>query len=193
LNDADGKCHDHTTLYYQSDGIQQLVVLRASCGLNSFLSPGRVLRANTGWGASRITVGRGDHPSTWLVKRRPAGPFGYLAAWPTGSPQAAAPLNPPTGTVRANAAIVQAGAAGSIDVFAGNSCNWCWTLSDISRSKAIWSLRPYRKRALADSHRCGPAAASGGCFSIAPLDQLDPPSRRVNGSPDCRFSRGGAK
>jgi hypothetical protein len=52
----------------------------------------------------------------------PKGPLGYVTAW--GSAQSMPPvstLNAPTGTVTANAAIVPAGAFGSIDVFASNA------------------------------------------------------------------------
>ena len=54
----------------------------------------------------------------------PPGPLGYLTAWPTGQAMPlAASLNALTGTVTANAAIVPAGTAGSIDVFASNPTN----------------------------------------------------------------------
>jgi len=48
----------------------------------------------------------------------PAGPLGWLSAWPTGQPEPSASiLNAPTGTIVANAAIIPAGAGGSIDIF----------------------------------------------------------------------------
>jgi hypothetical protein len=48
--------------------------------------------------------------------------LGFVTAWPTGQTQpVAASLNDTTGTVAANAAIVPAGANGSIDVFASNN------------------------------------------------------------------------
>ena len=48
----------------------------------------------------------------------PAGPLGFLTAWPTGQPQPlAASLNALTGTVTANAVILPAGAGGDIDVY----------------------------------------------------------------------------
>ena len=54
----------------------------------------------------------------------PPGPLGYLTAWPTGQPQpVVASLNALTGTVTANAAIVPAGTAGSIDIFASSTTN----------------------------------------------------------------------
>ena len=47
------------------------------------------------------------------------GTLGFLTVYPTGIPQPlVSTLNAPTGTIVANAAIVPAGAAGSIDVFA---------------------------------------------------------------------------
>jgi hypothetical protein len=49
-------------------------------------------------------------------------PLGYLTTWPTGHTMPlASNLNAPTGTVVANAAIVQAGTGGSVDVFASNT------------------------------------------------------------------------
>ena len=51
----------------------------------------------------------------------PPGPLGYVTAWPTGQTMPlASSLNALTGTVTANAVIVPAGTAGSIDVFASN-------------------------------------------------------------------------
>jgi hypothetical protein len=52
----------------------------------------------------------------------PKGPLGFITAWPSGQSQPlAVSLNAPTGTVTANAAIVQAGTSGAIDVFASNA------------------------------------------------------------------------
>jgi len=52
----------------------------------------------------------------------PPGPLGYLTAWSTGQPQPlVSTLNDLTGTIVANAAIVPAGTAGSIDVYATNT------------------------------------------------------------------------
>jgi hypothetical protein len=49
----------------------------------------------------------------------PPGPVGYLTAWPSGQAQPlVATLNDVTGTIVANAALVPAGADGSIDVYA---------------------------------------------------------------------------
>ena len=49
----------------------------------------------------------------------PRGPLGYLTVWPTGEPQPlVSTLNSPDGRVKANAAIVPAGAAGAINIFA---------------------------------------------------------------------------
>jgi hypothetical protein len=51
----------------------------------------------------------------------PRGPLGYVTTWPTGATMPnASTLNAGTGQVTANAAIVPAGAGGSIDVFASN-------------------------------------------------------------------------
>ena len=52
----------------------------------------------------------------------PGGPVGYLSVWPTGLSQPlVSTLNDNTGTIVANAAIVPAGTAGSIDVYATNT------------------------------------------------------------------------
>src|SRR6267142_1160282 len=52
----------------------------------------------------------------------PSGPLGFLTTFPTGQSQPlVSTLNAPTGTITANAAIVPAGANGSIDVFVTNS------------------------------------------------------------------------
>ena len=55
----------------------------------------------------------------------PKGPLGYVTAWPSGQTQPlVSSLNAPTGTVTANAAIVPAGAGGSIDLFASNATDF---------------------------------------------------------------------
>jgi len=52
----------------------------------------------------------------------PKGPLGYITVWPTGPPKpVVSTLNAVTGTVTSNAAIVPAGAGGSIDIFASNA------------------------------------------------------------------------
>ena len=52
----------------------------------------------------------------------PRGAMGFLAAWPTGQPQPlVSSLNALTGAVTANAAIVPAGTAGSIDLYASDT------------------------------------------------------------------------
>ena len=52
----------------------------------------------------------------------PAGPLSYLTVWPAGQPQPlVSTLNSFEGRVRANAAIVPAGAGGAINVFVTNA------------------------------------------------------------------------
>ncbi len=54
----------------------------------------------------------------------PAGPLGYLTAWPAGQAQpVSAVLNAPTGTVTSNAAIVAAGSFNQISVYASDATN----------------------------------------------------------------------
>ena len=54
----------------------------------------------------------------------PNEPLGYLTVWPTGQGQPiASTLNAPTGTTTANAAMVQAGTSGEIEVLASNDTN----------------------------------------------------------------------
>ena len=51
----------------------------------------------------------------------PHGRLGYLTAWPAGQPQpVVATLNAPTGTIVANAALIQAGTGGEITVYPTN-------------------------------------------------------------------------
>ena len=51
----------------------------------------------------------------------PHGPLGYITAWPTGQSQPLiSNLNASTGAVTANAAIVPAGTAGAVSVYASN-------------------------------------------------------------------------
>ena len=52
----------------------------------------------------------------------PHGPLGWITTWPTGAPMpTASTLNAPTGTITANAAILPAGADGSVDVYASDA------------------------------------------------------------------------
>jgi hypothetical protein len=52
----------------------------------------------------------------------PQGPLGYLSVWPSGQSQpVVSTLNAPTGAITANAAIVPAGTAGAIELFATNA------------------------------------------------------------------------
>jgi hypothetical protein len=52
----------------------------------------------------------------------PSGPLGFLTVWPSGQARPlASSLNASTGSVTANASIVQAGSNGSIDVFASSA------------------------------------------------------------------------
>ena len=54
----------------------------------------------------------------------PNGPLGYLTVWPAGQPQPlASTLNSLDGRIKANAAIIPAGANGQISVFATNTTN----------------------------------------------------------------------
>jgi len=54
--------------------------------------------------------------------RLPAGPLGFLTVWPAGQPRpVASTLNSIDGRIKANAAIVPAGAGGAVSVFATNT------------------------------------------------------------------------
>jgi hypothetical protein len=54
----------------------------------------------------------------------PAGPLGYLTVWPAGQPQPlVSTLNSLDGRIKANAAIIPAGASGEISVYASNTTN----------------------------------------------------------------------
>jgi uncharacterized repeat protein (TIGR03803 family) len=54
----------------------------------------------------------------------PDGTLGYLTIWPTGDSQpVVSTMNSPDGRVKANAAIVQAGAGGAVSVYVSNTTN----------------------------------------------------------------------
>jgi len=53
----------------------------------------------------------------------PQGPLGYLTIWPDGQPQPAVSTMNSDGRVKANAAIVPAGALGAVDVYVSNTSN----------------------------------------------------------------------
>jgi hypothetical protein len=91
----------------------------------------------------------------------PKGPLGYITAWPTGQTQpVASTLNAPTGAVTANAAIVPAGTAGSIDVFASNATD---LVIDIN------------------GYFAPPATGGLALYNVTPCRALD--SRQPGGSP----------
>ncbi len=91
----------------------------------------------------------------------PKGPLGYLTVWPSGQPKPlAASLNAGTGIVTANAAIVPAGADGSIDVFASGATD---LVIDI------------------DGYFAAPTYGGLSLYNVAPCRVLD--SRQPTGAP----------
>jgi hypothetical protein len=80
----------------------------------------------------------------------PSGPLGYLTAFPTGQIRPlASTLNAPTGTVTANAAIVPAGASGSVDVYTTNATNLVMDINGYfappgTGGLSLYSLTPCR-------------------------------------------------
>lgn len=94
----------------------------------------------------------------------PAGPLGYLTIWPAGQPQPmVSTLNSPDGRIKANAAIVPAGAGGAISVFgsAGTDVvldvNGYFVASSDPAALAYYPLAPCR---VVDTRL--PAGALGG-------------------------------
>jgi hypothetical protein len=72
-------------------------------------------------------------------------PLGYLSTWPTGLPQpTVSTLNAPTGSVTANAAIVPAGTAGSIQVYASNDTDLVIDVNGYFAAPLPTSLSLYR-------------------------------------------------
>src|SRR5579884_786113 len=80
----------------------------------------------------------------------PHGPLGYLTVWPTGQPQPlVSTLNASTGAVTANAALVLAGEAGAISVFAANDTDLIIDVNGYfappgSGGLSLYTLRPCR-------------------------------------------------
>jgi sugar lactone lactonase YvrE len=74
----------------------------------------------------------------------PAGPLGFLTAWPTGSSQpGSSTLNAPTGTVTSNMAIIPAGNGGAISVLATNATDLIIDVSGYFAPPGVGSLDFY--------------------------------------------------
>jgi YVTN family beta-propeller protein len=98
----------------------------------------------------------------------PHGPLGYLTVWPTGDDQpVVSTLNAPTGAVTANAAIVPAGSAGEISMFAYNDTDVVIDVSGYFATPGTGGLSLY------PSFPCRviDTRSSGGAFS----GQRNPP------------------
>jgi len=99
----------------------------------------------------------------------PQEPLGFLTAWPTGQIQpGTANLSSTTGTVTASAAIVPAGASGSIDVYASNSTNLIIDVNGYFAPAGTGGLSLYTLppcRALDTRNPSNGAAGTGHAFS----------------------------
>ena len=111
----------------------------------------------------------------------PSGPLSFLVAWPAGQPYPmVSTLNSPSGDVVANAAIVQAGASGAIQLIAGNATD------------VVIDINGYYIPAVA-----GPAGAAGaqgppgpagpqgpagpGPIGVLPTNTKETPAGAING------------
>lgn len=99
----------------------------------------------------------------------PLGPLGFLSLWPAGQPQAVvSTMNSSDGRIRANAAIVRAGANGAVTFFASNPTNVIVDINGYfvtpgSKTLAFYPLTPCR---IADTRTAtgtfgGPALVGG--------------------------------
>ncbi|PWU20614.1 MAG: hypothetical protein C5B48_12275, partial [Candidatus Rokuibacteriota bacterium] len=109
-----------------------------------------------------------------VVPRR--GTLGYLTVWPTGQPQPlVSTLNSVDGSVLANAAIVPAGASGSIDVFATDDVDVVLDINGYFAPPAAGSLQFYALspcRVFDTRHATGPfggPSIAGGTFRSFPI------------------------
>ncbi len=80
----------------------------------------------------------------------PSGRLGYLTIWPTGESQpAVSTLNSPDGRIKANAAIVQAGTNGAVNVFVSDTTNVILDIDGYfappsSSTRSFYNLPPCR-------------------------------------------------
>src|SRR5206468_7469283 len=94
----------------------------------------------------------------------PAGPLGFLTAWPAGQTRPlASTLNSLDGRVKSNAAIVPAGTGGAISIFASNTThvildiNGYFVPATDATALAFYPVNPCR---IADTRR--PVGTLGG-------------------------------
>jgi len=103
----------------------------------------------------------------------PPGPIGYLTAWATGQAQpVVATLNDLTGTIVANAAIVAAGAGGSINVYSTNNTDLVVDLNGYfapteAEGLSLYALPPCR---VLDTRQAPISSTIIGEFDVNVLD-----------------------
>jgi hypothetical protein len=94
----------------------------------------------------------------------PRGPLGFLTTWATGQPQPfASSLNALTGALTANAAIVPAGTAGSIDIYASDTTDLVIDVNGYFAPVATGGLSLYNVAPcrVLDTRTAGPVPLSG--------------------------------
>ena len=115
----------------------------------------------------------------------PAGPLGYLTAWPSGQPQpVASTINSVDGRVKSTAAIIPAGSNGSISVFASNATdvildvNGYFVPTTNTSALAFYPITPCR---VADTRK--PNAPLGGPYLASGLSRTFPVLNSACGIP----------
>jgi hypothetical protein len=108
----------------------------------------------------------------------PHGPLGYLTIWPAGRPQPyVSTMNSPDGRIKANAAIVPAGASAAVSVYVSNTTDVILDIdgyftSPSSQTYQFYALPPCRVADTRDSSfpaGLGPPYLSGGVQRDFPL------------------------
>ncbi len=112
------------------------------------------------------------------------GTLGYLTVWPTGQPQpTVSTLNSPDGSVIANAAIVPAGASGSIDAFATDNTELIIDINGYFVPPAASTLQFYTLPPCRVLDTRGPDGTFGGPFLRANLVRSFPVGSSSCGAP----------
>ncbi len=112
----------------------------------------------------------------------PSGPLSFLVAWPAGQPYPqVSTLNSPAGDVVANAAIVQAGTAGAIQLIAGNATDVVIDINGYYIPAVAGPPGP--AGATGAPGPAGPAGPAGsGSIGVLPTNTKETPAGAVNGT-----------
>jgi hypothetical protein len=110
----------------------------------------------------------------------PRSPLGFLTIWPTGQPRPwVSTLNSPSGKIVSNAAIVPAGAGGSVDVYVTGASdvildiNGYFTPPQETAGLMFYPVRPCR---ISDTRETGPTPTGGSTRNIPVQDTCGIPS-----------------